>query len=187
MNDLSALTNHFLIAMPSMSDPNFANSVIYICEHNKQGATGIIINKPVGVQLQEVFEQMQIKCDVQRSQEIPILFGGPVHPERGFVIHRPQGKWRTTLEMDKEISITTSQDVLDAIALGKGPDDLIVALGYTGWDSSQLEEEVAKNAWLTCPADPDILYKTPFADRWKAAINLMGIDISNLSSEEGHA
>ena len=187
MDDLSALTNHFLIAMPSMVDPNFAHTIIYVCEHNEQGATGIIINRPLGVQLQEVFEQMQIKCELPSSLEIPILFGGPVHQERGFVIHRPQGKWRTTIEMADDIAITTSQDVLDAIALGKGPDDLIIALGYTGWDANQLEEEVTKNAWLTCPADPSILYKTPFADRWKAAINSMGIDISNLSSDEGHA
>lgn len=180
-------SNHFLIAMPSLQDPYFTHGVAYICEHNENGAIGIIINHPLDISLSEVLRQLDIKAEDPQIDQLPVLCGGPLHPERGFVIHTPGGNWRSTLDMNSEISITTSRDVLQAIAQNKGPTKVVISLGYSSWTAGQLEQEIRENRWLVCPADTDILFKLPFDQRWQAAIRLLGFDINNLSSEIGHA
>lgn len=186
-NETIFLTNHFLIAMPSLSDPYFARSVTYICEHNENGAIGIVINHPLEINLTDVFDQMDIKSVNPNARAFPVLCGGPVHPERGFVIHTPGGNWRSTLEMNSEISVTTSRDILLAIAQNAGPEKAVVSLGYANWTAGQLEKEIKENVWLVCRSDTDVLFRLPFNERWHAALRILGIDSNWLSSEMGHA
>lgn len=186
-NEITFLTNHFLIAMPSLDDPYFARSVAYICEHNENGAIGIVINHPLEIHLNDVFDQMDIKSANPTAHGFPILCGGPVHPERGFVIHTPGGNWRSSLEMTSEISVTTSRDILMAIAENSGPENAVISLGYASWVAGQLEKELKENLWLVCPADTKVLFQLPFTERWHAALRLLGIDPNLLSSEMGHA
>lgn len=181
------LTNYFLIAMPSLTDPYFTHAVTYICEHNENGAIGIVINIPLELHLADVFKQMEITSTNPQLEKTPVLCGGPVHPERGFVIHKSGGNWRSSLEIDSEISVTTSRDILEAIAQDKGPEEAIISLGYANWTAGQLEKEIINNFWLACPANTDVLFKLPFTQRWNAAMELLGIDISKLSSDIGHA
>ncbi len=180
-------SNHLLIAMPNMDDPNFYQTVTYICEHNEYGALGIVINRPTTINLSEVFDQMEITSSHDQINLLPVLYGGPVHQERGFVIHRPFGKWRSSFETSDEISVTTSRDILEAIAEGRGPTDLIITLGYAGWGAGQLEEELQKNIWLCTPAQANILFDTPYENRWNAAAKLIGFDMNALSGDTGHA
>ena len=180
-------TNQFLIAMPSLKDPAFSQSVVYMCEHNDEGAIGIIINHPSSLNLDKLFEHISIDSDHAKDSDLPVLYGGPLQQDRGFVIHRPKGNWRSTLEMAPDIAITTSQDILEAVAKGKGPKDVLVALGYAGWEGGQIEQEILDNDWLSYPADTSIIFETPFADRWMAATTLMGVDIHSLSDDVGHA
>ena len=185
--DTPFLTDQFLIAMPTMGDPNFDHTVTYICEHSEEGALGLVINRPSGMSLRDVFGQMDLEpADVELG-ETPVLHGGPVQPERGFVIHDPGQKWGSTLPVSESIQITTSRDVLEAMARGDGPERALVALGYAGWGAGQLESEMAANAWLTVPADHDIIFTIPFEERWRAAAALIGIDIDQISSDVGHA
>jgi len=181
------LTNQFVIAMPSLTDPYFTHAVAYICEHNQNGAIGIVINQPLELHLSDVLTQMEIIDINPKVKNFTVLCGGPVHPERGFVIHTPGGEWRSTLEMTSEISVTTSRDILEAIAQNQGPQDAIISLGYASWTAGQLEQEIVNNYWLTCPAEKQILFELPYAERWHAAMKLLGIDISKLSSDIGHA
>jgi putative transcriptional regulator len=181
------LTNQFLIAMPALNDANFSHSVTYLCEHNENGAIGIMINQPLDLNLSDIFAQMDITFVSKKFETLPVLSGGPLHPERGFVIHTAGGVWRSSLDINSEISITTSRDVLEAIAQDKGPMNAIVSLGYVSWEAGQLEKEIMNNHWLTCPANTHILFKLPFAERWEAAMGLLGVDISQLSSDVGHA
>lgn len=187
MSDVNYFTNHFLIAMPSLTDPYFTQAVAYICEHNENGAIGIIINRPLELSLAEVFRQMDIKTENDQSINLPVLCGGPVHPERGFVLHTPGGNWRSSLEMSSELSVTTSRDILQAIAENQGPSEVIITLGYASWTAGQLEKEILNNFWLTCPANTNVLFKTPLIERWKAALEIVGIDINKLSRDVGHA
>lgn len=187
-NDFISLQNHFLIAMPLMSEFNFARAVVYICAHNPEGAMGIVINRPLSdIRLGEVLSQMEISNENSTVNDTQVFLGGPIQPERGFIIHRPNIPWQSTLITSPELGVTSSQDILQALVEGKGPKEFIVLLGYAGWGPNQLEEEVAKNYWLTTPADPHILFDTPSEDRWGAAAALLGVDITNLSSEAGHA
>lgn len=181
------LVNNFLVAMPTLTDPYFNRSVAYICEHNEKGAIGIVINHPLELHLAEVFRQMDIKIDDPMLAESPVLCGGPVHPERGFVIHSPSGEWRSSLDMNSEICVTTSRDILQAIAHNKGPAESIITLGYASWTAGQLEQEIINNFWITCPVDLNILFKIPFADRWSKAVELIGIDLDKLVLNIGHA
>lgn len=190
MTKFSSLTNHFLIAMPTMEDPNFFQAVTYICEHNENGALGIVINRPTPVYLAEVLQQLKIKSkdETATTNDLPILYGGPIHPERGFVIHTPGKKWHSTYAPSDKIAITSSRDILQAIADNKGPENAIVTLGHAGWGEGQLEQEVAHNTWLTCVADETIIFHTPFDQRWAASAALLGIkDIFSLSGDSGHA
>ncbi|MHB8424272.1 MAG: YqgE/AlgH family protein [Gammaproteobacteria bacterium] len=181
------LTNQFLVAMPSLSDPNFQQSVTYICEHNAQGALGIVINRPTNVVLGDIFKQLSIKPDDQRTQQLPVFQGGPVQTERGFVIHEPAGEWDATLKLGDNLGVTTSRDVLTAIARGAGPKKTFIALGYAGWGAGQLEAELASNSWLSTPADMHIVFETSVEQRWQAAARLIGVDLSLLSGDTGHA
>jgi putative transcriptional regulator len=187
MQQFSSLTDHFLIAMPSLADPNFEQTVTYICEHNEDGAVGVIINRPLTMQLANIFEQMAITSEHDAINAAPILYGGPLQQDRGFVLHRPRGKWRSSLDSTSEITVTTSQDILEALANDDGPDDFLIALGCAAWAPEQLEAEYKENAWLSCPASPDILFNTPFGERWRTAAKIIGVDLSLLSPGSGHS
>ena len=181
------LTHHFLIAMPSMADPHFAHTLTYVCEHNPEGALGIVINKPIDMTLSALFEQINVPLADLALRESPVHFGGPVQIDRGFVLHRPLGNWQSTLAISDDIGLTTSKDVLEAVARGEGPANVLVSLGYAGWSAGQLEQEIAQNAWLTVEADADVLFDTPVEARLPAAMRLLGIDFSRLSDSVGHA
>lgn len=181
------LTNHFLIAMPSLEDGNFSKSVTYICEHNEDGALGITINRPSSITMEEILIQLRI---TERNPDIPppiILNGGPVQTDRGFILHSPIGEWESSLKVTDNIAVTTSQDIMQAIANGSGPKNKLIALGYSGWAAGQLEYELSENSWLTCPASEDILFNTAIEKRWDTAAMLLGIDLNLLSNQTGHA
>jgi putative transcriptional regulator len=183
----TSLTNHFLIAMPALADPNFYHTVTYICAHNEDGAMGIIINRPLGLSLGEVLQQMEISSGSAHIERIPIYQGGPVQADRGFVLHQPLKKWDSCIEIAGDMGIATSRDILHAIAHGEGPEQVLIALGYAGWAPGQLEKEILENAWLNAPADTSIIFNTPIEQRWHAAAGLMGIDLETLSIDVGHA
>ena len=182
-----SLANQLLIAMPGMDDPNFSRTVTYVCEHDDDGALGIVINRPVDLRLGDVLGNMNLSCSHPKAAALPIYKGGPIHNERGFVLHRPIGAWASTLNVSPDIGVTTSRDILDAMALGEGPNDVLVTLGYAGWGAGQLEEEILNNTWLNSPADPGILFDIPAEQRWRAAASTLGVDIHLLSGEAGHA
>jgi len=181
------LTNQFLVAMPTLEDPNFRESVTLICEHNERGALGIIINRPMNVVLDDVLKQLDLTARDLATGAASVYMGGPVQPERGFVIHSPQGEWEATLKVGDNLGVTTSRDVLAALAGGGGPKQVFVALGYSGWSAGQLEEELKSNSWLSVPADAGIIFDTPAEQRWQAAARLLGVDLSLLSGDAGHA
>ena len=181
------LTNQFLIAMPSLADSNFSQTVTLVCEHNAQGALGIVINRPMQMRMSDVFEQLNLSAQDQVLRDQSILQGGPVQPDRGFVIHRAGQPWESTLMVSDRIHVTTSRDILTAIAEGNGPEQISMALGYAGWDAGQLEAEIAQNAWLNVPFNERILFDTPYEQRWQAAAQLLGINLNTLSSQAGHA
>jgi putative transcriptional regulator len=184
------LNNQLLIAMPSLGDPNFSHTVTLVCEHNKEGALGIIINRPMEMAIGEVFEQLDLATQDLKLRNQPVLRGGPVAPERGFVVHPPNpiaSVYDATLAVSDAVHVTTSRDILAAIARGEGPSQAVMALGYAGWGAGQLEEEIRSNAWLNVPVDPAILFDIPYEDRWNAAMKLLGVDSTRLSSHAGHA
>ena len=187
MNRGADLTNHFLIAMPGLKDSNFFRTVTYICEHNEQGAMGIVLNRPTDLQLNDILEQLDIIPGTDGHGTQQIFIGGPVQGERGFVLHTESRDWDSTLQVTPEISVTTSRDVLQAIAEGSGPSKSLIALGYAGWAPGQLEEELGANAWLSGPADSQIIFDLPPTQRWEAAAALLGVDLNLLSGESGHA
>ncbi|MGA7178329.1 MAG: YqgE/AlgH family protein [Thiobacillaceae bacterium] len=179
------LTNHFLIAMPNMADPNFAGSLTYICDHTDQGALGVVINRPTDLQLSALFDQ--IGLSLPDNMEQIVYFGGPVQTERGFVLHTPNGHYNSTLAVNSNVNLTTSKDVLEAVSHGSGPSKFMVSLGYAGWSAGQLESELAQNAWLSVVARPEVIFDLPPEERLPAAMKLLGIDFTHLSDEAGHA
>ncbi len=181
------LNGQFLIAMPAMADPNFDRTVTFVCEHNDDGALGIIVNRPTGMALGEILDQMELKVEDPLLAAMPVLQGGPVQPERGFVIHDSGEEYSSTLAVRDGLKVTTSRDILVAMAEGRGPARALIALGYAGWGAGQLEAEMAANAWLTVPASPDIIFATPFERRWESAAALLGVSMTSMSSEAGHA
>ncbi len=181
------LSNHFLIAMPAMVDPFFAKSLTYVCEHNEQGALGIVINRPITLTLKELFAQINLPLHANDLEEVPVHFGGPVQTDRGFVLHQPTGTWQSTLHISDNVGLTTSKDILQAVGEGQGPEKLLVTLGYAGWSQGQLEEELSQNAWLTVAASERILFDLPPEERLPAAMALLGIDYASLSEDAGHA
>ncbi|MGC1183428.1 YqgE/AlgH family protein [Legionella sp.] len=187
MTTINSLANHLLIAMPSLHDPNFEKTVIYLCEHRKEGSVGLIINLPMQFSLSLVFEQLGIEPIRPEQNHFPLMFGGPVQPERGFVVHKQLGKWQSSLFLQDDVTVTTSNDIIRAMAANKGPKDVLVALGFSGWVSSQLEKEIRDNTWLVCPYRSEILYEVPFEERWDYAGTTLGIKMNQLSENIGHA
>jgi putative transcriptional regulator len=181
------LTDHFLIAMPNMVDPHFARTLTYVCEHNDQGALGLVVNRPIEMNLSALLAQVNIPHAASNLQKIPIHFGGPVQLDRGFVLHEPVGEWQSTLAVNTRIRLTTSKDILIAVGNGEGPVKLLVTLGYAGWAPGQLENELAQNAWLTVEAKSDVIFDLPCEERLPAAMQLLGIDFASLSEQAGHA
>jgi len=181
------LTGHFLIAMPSLNDGFFNQAVTYICEHDENGSFGIIINQQTGITLKQIAKEMAIETENNYNDKQLVFIGGPVDQGRGFILHRPVGNWQSSLKVNSNIAITTSKDILQAIINNEGPEDNIVALGYAGWAAGQLDNEMASNTWLSCPADEQIIFNTPVEERWKTAAKLIGVDLSLLSSDAGHA
>lgn len=181
------LTNHFLIAMPAMDDPYFSKTLIYIAEHNDQGALGLIVNRPIDMDLATLFEKIEVPLESPSVGKLPVYFGGPVQTDRGFVLHRPVGNWQSTLAVTSEVGLTSSRDVLQAVGKEGLPSEIMVTLGYSGWGSGQLENELSQNAWLTVPADPRILFELPFEERLPSAMEILGVDFANLSENAGHA
>ena len=181
------LTNHFLIAMPGLRDPNFTRSLSYICEHSEQGAMGIIINRPADLVLGDIFDQLTIAAANEEIHQRPVYMGGPVQSERGFVLHNDNSVWDSTLAITEGISVTTSKDILEAISLGEGPEKTLMALGYAGWEGGQLERELSENSWLSGPADSAILFSMPTEQRLSAAARQLGVDLNLISVEPGHA
>jgi len=181
------LTHHFLIAMPAMADPNFSKTLTYICEHNEQGALGLVINRPLDMMLSKLLGQVSIPVTAKHCDSIPIHFGGPVQTDRGFVLHEPVGQWQSTLAVSSEIGLTTSKDILQAVACGEGPHQSLITLGYAGWAPGQIEYELSQNAWLTVPARQDVIFELPAEQRLAAAMQLLGVNYASLSETAGHA
>jgi putative transcriptional regulator len=200
------LTNHFLIAMPGLEDEMFAKSVVYVCEHSPRGAMGLVINKPSDLSMRGLFEKVELPLRREDLFAAPVLQGGPVHTERGFVLHdpivvpraetgaqaladvsQPESVYASTMTMDGGLEMTTSKDVLEAISTGAGPKRLLISLGYSAWGEGQLESELAENSWLTVKADPQILFDTPVPQRYERAMALLGLEPWMLSSEAGHS
>jgi putative transcriptional regulator len=185
------LTNQFLIAMPGMADDTFAGAVIYLCEHTERGALGLVINKPIDIKLKRLFEKVELELDREDLADAPVFFGGPVQTERGFVLHdrlgEDGGHYNSTLSIPGGLEMTTSKDVLEALAHGAGPKRVLITLGYAGWGAGQLEDELSRNGWLNVNADPGIIFETPVEQRYERALSLLGIDRGMLSQEAGHA
>lgn len=185
--DNANFTDHFLIAMPNMLDPNFSGTLTYICDHGEQGALGVVVNRPIELNLESLFSQIGLDLADEQLKQASVYYGGPVQVERGFVLHRPVGTWGSTLSVRDRVGLTTSKDILEATARNEGPEDILVTLGYAGWGPGQLEDEIKQNAWLTVPADPEVIFGFPPEARLNAAMRLLGIDLSMLSEEAGHA
>lgn len=181
------LTDNFLIAMPTLEDPYFSNALVYICEHNENGALGIIVNRPIDMDLAGLFDKIDLKLEAENLAKLPVYFGGPVQLDRGFVLHRPVGQWQSTLAVNSEVGLTSSRDVLNSVGSEGLPAEIIVTLGYAGWDAGQLESELAQNSWLTVPAKAEILFDLPPEERLPAAMLKLGISFTQLSDVAGHA
>lgn len=185
---MNTLRDHFLLAMPQLDDAHFGGSLTYLCEQNDQGALGIIINKPLPLTFGELMEQMKLPPGEHSAHaDVPIYRGGPVHGDRGFVLHTGTKEWKASLPVSEHLSLTTSLDILEAIAAGKGPEHFLIALGCAGWDAGQLEKELLENAWLTCPASEDILYGMAAENRLAAAAASLGINLELMTRQVGHA
>lgn len=188
MTSANNLSNHLLVAMPSLDDPNFSQTVSLICEHSpEKGALGIVLNRPLPMTLSEVLQQMRLEAVNTSIGARSVLRGGPVNKDRGFVIHRAGGEWDSTHKVSEQIQVTTSRDVLAAMARGEGPGDAFIALGYASWEAGQLERELLDNAWLALPVDESIVFATPFDERWPLVWRRLGVNIHNVSPVAGHA
>jgi putative transcriptional regulator len=190
------LTHHFLIAMPSLEDKSFRRSVVYLCEHSERGALGLIINKPSDINLGALFEKIELRLESPELGREPVYHGGPVQTERGFVLHEPifaradqpnESVYASTMTIPGGLEMTTSKDVLEALATGAGPRKVLVSLGYAAWGQGQLESELAENSWLTVGADPAVIFDTPVEQRYDKALSLLGLQAWTLSPDAGHA
>ncbi|MFZ6799426.1 YqgE/AlgH family protein [Undibacterium sp. Di24W] len=185
------LSNHFLIAMPTMTDPVFGGTLIYICEHNARGAMGMVLNRPTDMTVADLFERIDLQLEIIPNShpmgQNPVLFGGPVQSDRGFILHAPAGQYSSTLRVTDEVSFTTSRDILESLAAGEAPQRLLLSIGYAGWGAGQLEQEILANGWLTVPADLGVMFDLPIEERFDAAMKLLGFDPLMLASVAGHA
>jgi len=183
------LTNQFLIAMPGMADTMFSGAVVYVCDHSERGALGLVINRPTELDLQTLFSRVDLKLEIEPLLHVPVYFGGPVQTERGFVLHVPMegANYTSSLVVPGGLEMTTSRDVLEAVASGSGPQRFLLTLGHAGWGAGQLESEILRNGWLTVQADPKVVFDVPAEKRFEAALALLGVSLSVLSCEIGHA
>lgn len=188
MPNQMSLVNHFLVSMPNLNDMIFSQSVIYVCEHHERGSVGMIVNRPLGHPMSIIFDQLGIKPSKPDIKQYPLMFGGPIQADRGFVLHRPSGKWQSsTIVLDDQVTITTSNDIVQAISRNEGPQDAMIVLGYVGWEKQELEREIAKeNVWMVCPFKAELLYDVPFIERWRAAAMLLGVNMDDVTGS-GHA
>lgn len=187
MDQETSFKNQFLIAMPHLVDPTFSHTITFVCEHNSNGAMGIVINRPLELNLGDIFKHIHVSDpDFDCSNRV-VYGGGPVQTDRGFVIHNDDPIWKASLQVTEDINMTTSIDILEAIAHNEGPSKYLVALGYAGWDAGQLDDEMAANAWLSIEASPEIIFDTPFEQRWQAAASILGIDLNLMSTSVGHS
>lgn len=186
-SESSPLANHLLVALPALHDPHFARSVTLVCQHDGDGAMGVMVNRASEYTLGEVLQQMGISSDSEALQSQIVLAGGPVHPERGFVLHDGEREWDSTLTVGDGLFLTTSRDVLEALARGEGPALAVVALGCAGWGAGQLEQELVDDSWLMVPAGRELLFELPLEERWQAAAGSIGVDLVNYASHCGHA
>lgn len=186
MNQATYLNNQFILAMPTLADRNFFHTVTFLCQHNEEGALGIVINRATDMKLGEIFSQMDIKVTSPIAAQQTIYAGGPVQQDRGFVIHSNSGNWTASMPISDTIALTTSRDILEAIAVGDGPEHYLIALGYAGWGEGQLEKEMIENAWLNTPFSNRILFDTPVSQRWSSAADQIGININLLTAPAGH-
>jgi putative transcriptional regulator len=191
--DVSHLANQLLIAMPGMLDDQFAGTVVYVCEHNAQGAMGLVVNRPTNLELKDLFDRIELKLEIAPLEKQPVYLGGPVQTERGFVLH-PQAddiRYSSSLTVPGGLAMTTSKDVLEAVSTGQGPEQFLMTLGYAGWSAGQLEDEISKNGWLNVSTNLDdikkIIFETPYEQRYEKVMNIIGIDPSHLSGDVGHA
>ena len=187
MPDFESLNNQFLIAMPALNDPNFSRTVTLICEHTPEGALGLTINRQLNLPIESVFRELEIEVSNFEQAGSYVYLGGPVQENRGFVLHKPVGKWESTLLITDELGLSTSRDILQAMARGEGPERSILALGYAGWGPGQLEFEISQNTWLSGPADHSIIFEMDLELRWQAAAQSMGVDLNSIHGEAGHA
>ena len=187
METTCSLTSQLLVAMPGLQDPNFSATVTLICEHNDKGALGIVINRPLDVRLSGLFEQLDLRSPDGALETQPVLAGGPVGTERGFVLHDSQVDYDSSLQIADDIRLTVSRDIIDAMARGEGPNKSLVALGYAGWESGQLESEILANSWINVPATAALVFDTPFESRWTEAADSLGIDLSRIGPDAGPA
>ena len=184
---ITSLKDHFLIAMPNLREGFFAKSITYICDHSSQGAIGIVINQPSRLTLYDILKNLSIEC-TGKDKFIQVMVGGPVSMNQGFVLHRNfQKHWKSTIDISKEISFTSSNDILPSIASGNGPEDFLICLGYAGWSSGQLESEISENSWLILSASSHIIFDTEIEQRFSLAVEALGIDINLISDKGGHA
>lgn len=181
------LANRLLIALPALSDPQFARSVTLVCQHDEEGAMGVVVNRASEYTLGDVFQQMGIESGDDSLRSQIVLSGGPVHPERGFVLHDGGDGWDSTMAIGERLYVTTSRDILEAMAGGTGPDHAVVALGCAGWGAGQLEQELIEDSWLTVPVNAQLLFDTPLDARWRAAAGSIGVDLSQVADHSGHA
>ena len=187
-NDRINLTNQFLIAMPNMADPTFSGTVVYLCDHSERGALGLVINRPTDIDLQALFNRIDLKLEIEPLLHVPVYFGGPVQTERGFVLHdATESTYTSSMQVPGGLEMTTSKDVLEAVASGKGPQRFLLTLGHAGWGPGQLDGELQNNGWLHVAADEEILFDEELDSKWQRALGKLGVDLSMLSSESGHA
>jgi putative transcriptional regulator len=187
MKPTISLANHFLIAMPALADPNFARTVTFLCDHSADGAMGLVVNRRTDLKLRDILDQLGIDTAGAAQADAPVYYGGPVQNNRGFVLHEPIGQWQATLSITDTLGVSTSRDILEAIARNEGPHRWLIALGYAGWSPGQLERELSENAWLNGPASDAILFDTPVENRWHAAAQRLGVDLATLAGDAGHA
>ena len=187
MNTPTYLNEQLLIAMPSLLDTMFERSVSLVCQHDADGAMGLVLNQCSDFTLGALFDQLDLTCENPSTRNVPVLTGGPVQPERGFVLHQDGGTWESSLHLSNGLTVSTSRDILQALAAGDGPGRFQVLLGYSGWTAGQLEQEISENSWLNAPVDAEIIFNRPVEQRWQAAAQLLGVDLSLISSQAGHA
>ncbi|MFD2191393.1 YqgE/AlgH family protein [Pistricoccus aurantiacus] len=185
---MQSFKNHFLMAMPHLEDSHFAGSLSYLCDHDDNGAMGVIVNRPLEITLETLFEQLDLGGEESPHRDAPVYYGGPVHKDRGFILHRGSAQpWDSSIQVSEDVALTTSMDMLKALAEDQGPKQFLICLGCSGWEAGQLEKELKDNVWLTVEGQSSILFETPVEQRLGAAAGILGVDLNLMSSQVGHS